>query len=521
MSPILRYAAPGILVTVLCLLPFLQKAFTIDDPFFLSEAHQALLTPLTPAATELCWDNVGYPRPLRAIGPTGVIMAYALIPVALLGDKEWVGHLTVLLLFCITIAATVALAFRCGAGNTEAMLAGLFLASFPVVLAMAGTVMPDILAATLGIIGIERILAWKADGKIWQALAAGLALGLAPLARSHTLLLVPVAIVMLVDDRKANFRRWLPILIAVICFGALSMITASDPNVSGAVFPQGPNASQIGSRFVLPNLLEFGLSWLLVTPFAVGWLILDGASSIKLFVAALIAGGLLKVASRNTPAALAVLGMLGLMAIGSALLWAWRTRRVPMIGLAASLLIALPIVIFFHLPAKYLVPCAPFAAILLAIRIKHFKYLSVAIICIGMALGIALLWADATLAGLARQVVAEVLVPQIRPGHHAWYSGQWAQTWYAKQAGASCLTRNPPYPEPGDVVMAGGLDGNVQLATHLPLTLRLLQTIEDTDPGFRTISPASHIGFHSNDIGYWPWGWSDHPLNLYYVWVVE
>src|SRR5580704_11210019 len=92
-NPILRCAAPGILVAALCLLPFLGKAFTIDDPYFLTEAQQALRTPRTPAAVSLCWDNIGFARPMRDVGSVSVIMGYVLLPVVLLPAKEYVGHL--------------------------------------------------------------------------------------------------------------------------------------------------------------------------------------------------------------------------------------------------------------------------------------------------------------------------------------------------------------------------------------------------------------------------------------------
>jgi hypothetical protein len=46
----LAAAALGMLVTALVLLPFLGKAFTIDDTFFMREAQQALRDPLHPTA---------------------------------------------------------------------------------------------------------------------------------------------------------------------------------------------------------------------------------------------------------------------------------------------------------------------------------------------------------------------------------------------------------------------------------------------------------------------------------------
>jgi hypothetical protein len=542
---LLRCAAPGILLATLCLAPFLQKAYTIDDPYYLVQARQALRTPLTPAVVELCWDNIGYARPIRGIGPPGLLMAYALAPAAMLGSKEWTGHVTQLLLLWIAVIATVAVAFRCGATNTEAMLAGLFFASFPVVLVMSGNVMPDLLTATLGVIGMERLLAWKTDGKLWQACAAGIALGLAPLARSHALLLIFVGIVMLAGKSdsspvvswfrafwQTNVRRWLPILVAVICLAGVNWITSDRVATSTAIFPGGPNAEQIVLPRVLPNFLGFGLNWFAVTPFAIAWLLVEGVGGILTLGAAMLAGGMVKYAFPDSPVLLDILGVAGLLAVGSAVLWAFRTRRIPLAALALCLLIALPMITYFHLPSKYLVPCAPAASILFVLRLRERAALSKSsklflvglpaiMICGGAILGVAILRGDAAFAGLARRAVNEGVPPRIPPGHRAWYSGQWALTWYAQEAGASCLMSRPPFPQPGDILIAGEREGGLDLPPKLRLNLHLIDTIQSTEPGIRVMNPAIDAGFYSNSYGYLPWRWSDAPVNTYYVWSVE
>jgi 4-amino-4-deoxy-L-arabinose transferase-like glycosyltransferase len=538
---LLRCAAPGILLAALCLLPFLHKAYTIDDPFYLNQARQALRTPLTPAAVEICWDNIGFARPIRGIGPPGLAMAYALVPAMLLGGKEWAGHLTQLLLLWIAVIATVSLAVRCGAAR-EAMLAGVFLVSFPVVLAMSGNVMPDLLTATLGVIGMERLLAWKVEGKLWQACAAGIALGLAPMARSHAILLLPVGIVMLIGSedlspagswigaiRQTVWTRYVPILIALICFAGMTWMTSDHPGISSEIFPGGPNAEQIDPDRILPNLLAFGLNWFTVTPFAIAWLLLDGAGGIIPLGVAMLAGSMLKYVSPDSPLILNILGLAGWLAVGSALLWAFRTRRVPLAALSLCLLIALPMVVYFHLPPKYLVPSAPAASILFVMHLrdegKSSKLFATALtailICAGVVVGIGILRGDAEFAGLARRAVNEGVLPRIPPGHRAWYSGQWALTWYAQEAGASCLMSHPPFPQPGDILIAGEMEGGLDLPRKLGYKLNLLDTIQSIEPGVRVMNPAIAAGFYSNGMGYLPWRWSDAPVNTYYVWSIE
>jgi hypothetical protein len=543
----MRCTAVGILVALFCLLPFLNKAFTIDDPAYLFEAHQALRTPLTPAATTMCWDNIPYARPMREVGSVGLLMGYALVPVAMLNDKEWVGHLIVLLFLCCAVIATVGLAFRCGADKKQATLAGVFFASFPAVLAMAGTVMPDILATTLGVIGMERLLAWKAEGKLAQALAAGVALGLAPVAKSHTLLLLPIGMVMLAGEawpgsvrawlaeiREAGWRRWLPFPIALLCFFGFTQLTMDHLAVSHALFPGGPNPEQLALFHVLPNTLGFGMDWIAVTPLAIAWLLMDGRWGILLCVVAAAGAGIFKFFVPSSPILLDVLGLVGWMAILSTIVWSFRSRRFALAGLGLCLLIALPMIPYWHLPSRFIVPCAPAAAILLALRISRMptwpalvpKVLSIAMVVVGVAVGYMILSADAAFAGLARSAVAENIAPHIAPnnneGHRAWYSGQWALTWYAQHAGASCLSIREPRPRSGDLVIAGEVEGGVAPMPRFGLDLRLVRTMRVAEPGVRIMNQAAHAGFYANSFGFLPWNpWSRGPVNIYYVWSVE
>src|SRR5262245_47853775 len=50
-------ALPGILLAAFCLVPFLGKGYTIDDPLFLLAARQILKTPLQPWSYPLCWNG--------------------------------------------------------------------------------------------------------------------------------------------------------------------------------------------------------------------------------------------------------------------------------------------------------------------------------------------------------------------------------------------------------------------------------------------------------------------------------
>src|SRR5678816_1830627 len=78
-----RTAAPGLFVAIMLLLPFYDKAFTVDDTLFLREAQQALAQPLSPAAFEVVWDLDVPIRGSAGLLITGPVTAYLLIPAVL------------------------------------------------------------------------------------------------------------------------------------------------------------------------------------------------------------------------------------------------------------------------------------------------------------------------------------------------------------------------------------------------------------------------------------------------------
>jgi len=227
-------------IAVFLVAPFLKTPFTIDDPLYLREAQHVLVDPLHPQAFNIVWSS---DRSLRAsdILPGGILVPYLLLPVALTVCREWAGHLVTLLLLLVAVLATVLLAVRLGLDSKQARLAAILTAASPAVLGMAGTVMPDVAAMTLVILGMERILAWRTDRKWSQALLAALWLTLAALTRVHTILAHAPAAVFLMDGVRAEKAsapvrrfpsRFLPIVSTPIAFFAGSLLI-SDPASMG------------------------------------------------------------------------------------------------------------------------------------------------------------------------------------------------------------------------------------------------------------------------------------------------
>ena len=187
------------------------------------------------------------------------------------------GHLMQILALWCGIAATVSLAFRFGFGTFGACAAALLVAATPPVLATASTAMPEMLAMSLGVIGIERLVAWKEDGKVFNGVVSALALGLAPIARVHLVFLWPIAAVLLGDDARLfdvrswialPKRRWIPLIAAA--FVSIAALALTHESGYGLRPPH---------MYIMPenahhNLQSYLTYWILAMPLGLAWIVL-------------------------------------------------------------------------------------------------------------------------------------------------------------------------------------------------------------------------------------------------------
>lgn len=530
----LRSAVPGIVLAVLVLAPFFDKAFTMDDTLFMLQARQAVADPLHPTAFDVVWDEV----PKRVSGMSGPIMAWLLVPSVLLSGAEWPAHAVVLLMFAVAILATVQLALRLGVEPRWAGAAGLLLAATPAALGMAGTAMPDVPAMALAVLGLERIVAWREDRRTAQGVWAAVSLGLAPLARSHAILVLGVAVLLLVGNflsveawRRLGWKVWAP-LVAALALTVAVGLAVRDPDPRAADIARAPSLLSEFSN-VLPNVIAFIMHWVLVVPLALGWMLARGTEIARRWWVLLAAGGLLvlllRVRGEDVP-----LYIVGVVSVGVTVLWdivadGWARRDATQLVLWSALLLAAAPAPYAHLPSKYLLVSAPAAAVIVARTMsrRSGRRMTVALAvtaAAGVVLGVAILRADANFAGLGRRAVAELVAPNVAAGHRVWFTPHWGFQWYAERAGGRAVSLDPPYPEPGDLVVtslnteqAGPVLDMLRRYRRLSHVARL----EDREPGGRLMSQQGGAGFYSNAWGYLPWVWNDEPLDVFDLWRVE
>ena len=451
------------------LLPFLNKAYTIDDPVFLREAQNVFVDPLHPQAFEMVWASERHMRASEFL-PGGPIVAYALVPVALADWQEWGGHLLMLIYLVIAVAATAVLARRFGLSPWAQQAAALLTASSPVALGMAGTVMPDIPAMMFTALGMERFMVWTQRHRWGAGLLAAVFLALAVLVRIN--LLVLLAIVGYYALRQSWFTRghWRNVA-PVVLAGALvllGMIVTRDPNVSGGTAVSAVGR-QLGFDFTPRHVVALLIAYLTTTP----------------LLAALLTR------RRVEP---------------SALLWVW-------------LLVPVPVIAYIQIAPKYLLPVLPAAAILAAHgldRLASRRAILALLTAAGVILGVLILSADARMAGTARAAADRLIRPRVEAGERVWFAGHWGFHWYAEAAGAVPLSIDPPFPSHGDIVVSSSVDRPVGLLPRVPRAL--IETWGSSEPTGQVMS--RHAGFFSDLWGLLPWWWEPPVGPGFQVWRV-
>lgn len=527
-----RLAVPGVLLALFCLLPFLNKAYTIDDPFFLFEARQILKTPLQPMSFRLCWmgNETCFQASKLGAGAKQGLMGYLLVPVILAGGAEWTAHLLQILLVAMAILAIVKLALRLGLTEIQAAVAGMFMTAIPPFLSMASTAMPDIAALAFGLTGMERLLAWKEEHRWRQALIASLALGLAAYARPHIALLIPLGALWLFNDFQISkayrqFRQstflWIPILAAGFVLVAVNLVTRDrSAVVESADILVGPGHFRANIFAYLRYLffpIPFTLVWL-----TIHWrraIFLIGIPSIPVFIS-----HFLVTPWRSLPQEWQVAAVFYSLAVLADMIYQYvKTHDRVGVLLVLWVLIPTPAAVYTHFPLKYMVPVLP-AIVLILIktlatlprRRESLAYGGLIFVC--TAFSFLLLVADNDFAEYGRRAVAELIAPHVEKGEKVWFNGQWGFYWYALEAGASLSKPRELGPNPGDLLAVGTIEGADSTLNRFPHR-ELIDERCYSSPHGRTVEYGA--GLYSNLHGHVPWRWNPGATNDYQLWRIH
>jgi 4-amino-4-deoxy-L-arabinose transferase-like glycosyltransferase len=517
-----RAAVPAVVIALAVFVGFRNKAFTVDDLTFLTMADHMLEDPLHPASVQLS-VNGRPPEWISAGMWSGPVMPALLVPSVAAGGAEWLAHLAMLLVFLIGIYATAALAIRLGASDASARWAALLVTTSPAVIALSTTSMPDVPTMSFSVLGVERLLAYRTERGLWRAAVAAIALALSVLSRQHAALVLPCVLPMMWSAWPRSIRElvagfdWsiVATLIGAVVLVVAVYVVMSDAPPGGGLTSAPVSVADL-SRWQV-NLANIPAQWVLTFPLGLVWVSLHGrrmATSWWCWAAALV-GVFLAWETQSVYQQYdwlwwqAPITALGTAVFADLVVDAWRRRDLVDLGLAAWLLIALPIVVYSHLPPKYLVPTAPAMAVLIVRSVGRMSSpcrKRLGMVCVlGLSLGLLIIHADATQAWMGKRG-GELVARQVARGKRVWFDGTWGFQWYATKAGARPLT-GADYPAAGDIIVIG-IEGWISVPWPNKV---LLRRVTHTKPGGRIMEKPA--GFYSNVAwGPLPWMWSDQPL---------
>ncbi len=513
---------PAILIICCLFVFFADKAFTIDDSLFLSQAQQIVLEPLQPHNFKIVWDQKF--ASAASIITSGAGMSYLLTPTILANGREWVGHLTVLLCLAATVLALYSLTRLLDFSAFEAKIATLLLVTMPTIMAMSTTVMPDIPAMTLGLIGVERLVMFFRYSRWHQALAGSLSMALSLFFRSHTILLLAILLLLLwleyshsSQKRHCLWSGLMAIGLSVSFAIFLSWLTRKTGHTDGS---QTAMQLLVHRNNILPNLLALAVHYCLVVPLIIPWLYIRRAKISKL---ALSTGPVLAVSLiwiTNAPIAswwAYLLLAAGLVTLLDLLQLAIRQKSWLLALLTGWLLIPVPLTVYVHLPSKYLTVTAPAVAMLILYITREMplaarKNLFILLIAYGSLAGLLIIRSDAHMADLSRKAVAEFSRSLLKPGNHRWFSGDWSLYWYAQQAGIQPVTGQSPFPQPGDLIIWHRQPNRQSNRLLADIHLEKVEILQDP-PTLKGHIMAGGAGFYSNAWGLLPWTLSTAPAD--------
>jgi hypothetical protein len=527
---VLACAWPALVLATVCLVPFLNKAFLTDDPWFLTMAKQIVRHPVHPMDFEICWNNMHECRNANQYASGNallgqVALGYVLVPTVLGGAHEWMAHLTQLLLVWIAVVAMTSLIFRFGWNRWHASVGALLLVAIPPFLPMASTAMPDILATALALVAMERLAAWKAEQKRGQGAEAAIALGIAGFARPHLVLLLPLGAFFLLESTNpteilAQLRRklwlWSPV------FAGCGLLIAVILAVREHNLAINPPPAVTGSQNIRNNLYTFLLYFAFPLPLGACWLANRLKARRLRIVLILFAVAVAPCLLRWNLALILFFVVIGFGVLADLLLEAAKGRDHIGLFLMLWILIPLPIVYYAHLPMKYVLPCIP-AVILLCFRlldgvsVQFARVIALVLVAAGTGYSLLILHSDAEFANFGRDALYRLISPHVAAGERVWYPGQYWSYWYAPLAGATLTFPGGPQPKPGDLLVLDVLaDGDLSPLKRFPHRT-LVEAVSHKYRFGRTVG-AGIGGLYS---GYWLWGLGNRLDDRYELWRIN
>ena len=530
-----RYAAILLAAaTILCLIPWLNRGFDIDEPLFLWSAEQILRDPLDFYGGQLNW----YGTDLRFcdVIKNPPLNAYYLAAVgALTGFGEVPLHLAMLVWSVALIVGTYCLAARLC--DRPALAAAVTLAT-PACLVSSLSVMCDVPMVALWVWALFFWLRGVDDRRPVSLAIACCLMAICALTKYFGVALVPLALVYGLAQRR-NIGGWMAWLVIPLGVSAAFEVYLRDKYGTGAFldaagyartavagnalgfFGRGYITLLFTGGSLLPVLLFAPLVWSQRQLFA--WAAIGLATGCTLVVAGEIVTGNAENYPLRTNAGVhwgtllqtICLTLAALQLLALVVLDVWSKRDAVALLLALWVFGTLLFAGWFNwsISVRSILPAAPAAAMLIArrlqLRTRHARAVDSRRatwsdwlpLPLALAIALALGWADYRSAN-ANRAAARVLISRYSrhvTGSDLWFCGHWGLQYYLQQAGAKPINLHGSDVYEGSVIVVP--DDNPG-GVEVPENWNLRETIEEPLAGWlTTISLDEQVSFYSSVLG--------------------
>jgi 4-amino-4-deoxy-L-arabinose transferase-like glycosyltransferase len=498
--------------TALCLLPFVGKAFHIDDPMYIWPARRILLHPLDPFGFKVNW--YGTAAMIGDVARNPPLASYWIALAGLVaGWSERALHLAFLAPAIAATLGTWALAMRlCG----RPLAAALAVVSAPVFLVSSSNVMCDtpmlafwVWSVHFWMEGIRR------EDSTRLFLAAGLAAA-AALTKYFGVALLPLFVAHALFARKRP-SLWVAPLVASAALLAGYEAWSAAKYGRGLILDAVASANASNSSAGDPVSGRFGTALAFAGGSFLPALLLSPLAFPRKGVAAALVLAAAAGACFGPSAWIGV--QAGLLAAGGAAILLLAADDLRLARDPDSLLLALWVAGTFLFAAVFnwtvsgraLLPLAPPAAILLVRRLERDRggdgaggWRVLVPVALSAAVAIWATAADVRWADAQRTAVERVkAISGGREGGTLWYCGHWGFQYYMDAIGGRPIDYGGSELRAGDLVVIPLVNTNV--VPFPPRSLAKVALIEvDAGLPVATLDPARSAGFYSSRLGVLP-----------------
>lgn len=523
-------------VTVVLLLPFVGKAFHIDDPLFLKAAQQIRSNPLDFYGFRVNW--YGTEQPMWEVTKNPPLGSFFIaLAAGVAGWSEVALHLAFLLPAVAAALGTLALARRFCVYPLIATFAAV---ATPAFLVSSTNVMCDVLLVAFWVWAVELWVRGFESRRPSFLVLSGILIALAALTKYFGVALVPLLFVDgFARSRKAGW--WAAALLVPIVVLAGYQIWTRNLYGRGLLSDAAAYSSLIRFRSgpLLSAKLVAGLSF---TGGCLASVIFFASRlwSARTITIAAVSGVLLAFAARVVfPAkALGVTGVgslvqlvvfavagSGVAALAAADVWPRRDADAILLFLWVGGTLLFAVLFNWTVNARSILPAAPAVGILIARRLERRagtlpgrRVIRAAPLAGAALLALAVAWADWRLADAGRTAAAS-LAPAGGTRGTLWFEGHWGFQLSMSARGAQALDWRRSTLSPGDRVAIPLNNVNV---VALPADAVVHRTSVELPvlPFLSTLSPSLGAGFYLDAWGPLPFAFGRVPPERYVLFEI-